>query len=52
MDHDKACQDVLALDSKIRFVGVVNIEGVLIKSMYQKGVDEFLSESELKMSLH
>jgi len=52
MDFDKLCTNVLELDSKIRFTGVVNIKGVLINSMYQKGVEEFLSESELKMSLH
>jgi hypothetical protein len=52
MDYEKLCKDVLELDSKIRFAGVVNIKGVLINDMYQKGIEEFLSESELKMSLH
>ncbi len=52
MDYEKLCKDALELDSKIRFAGVVNIKGVLINDMYQKGVEEFLSESELKMSLH
>jgi hypothetical protein len=52
MDFDKLCTNVLELDSKIRFAGVVNTKGVLIKDMYQNGVEEFLSESELKMSLH
>ncbi len=52
MDFDKLCTNVLELDSKIRFTGVVNIKGVLINDMYQKGVEEYLSESELKMSLH
>jgi hypothetical protein len=52
MDFDKLCTNILELDSKIRFVGVVNVQGVLIKNMYQKGIEEFLSESELKMSLH
>jgi hypothetical protein len=52
MDYDKLCKNTLELDSKIRFTGVVNIKGVLINDMYQKGVEEYLSESELKMSLH
>ena len=52
MDHEKLCKDVLESDSKVRFAGVVNIKGVLIQDRYQKGVKEFLSESELKMSLH
>ena len=52
MDFEKLCKNILELDSKIRFVGVVNIDGILINNMYQKGIEEFLSESELKMSLH
>ncbi len=52
MDYEKLCKDVLEIDSKIRFAGVANIKGVLINGTYQKGVEEYLSESELKMSLH
>ena len=52
MDYDKLCKNALELDSKIRFTGVVNIKGVLINSVYQKGVEEYLSQSELKMSFH
>lgn len=52
MDYENLCKNVLKLDSKIRFAGVVNVKGVLINDMYQKGIEEFLSESELKMSLH
>ena len=52
MDFDELCKNILKLDSKIRFAGVVNTKGVLINDMYQKGVEEYLSQSELKMSLH
>jgi hypothetical protein len=52
MDYEKLCKDALELDSKIRFAGVANIEGVIITHVYQKGVEEFLSDNELKMSLH
>lgn len=52
MDYEKLCKDVLELDSKIRFTGVANTKGALINHMYQKGVDEYLSEGELNMSLH
>lgn len=52
MDYDEMCKNILKLDSKIRFAGVVNTEGVLINNMYQEGVEEYLTHSELKMSLH
>ena len=52
MDYDELCKNVLGLDSKIRFVGVVNTQGVQINSMNQEGVEDYLSPSELKMSLH
>jgi len=52
MDYDELCKNILKLDSKIRFAGVVNIKGILINNMYQEGVEEYLTPSELKMSLH
>ncbi len=52
MDNEKLCKDVLDIDSKIRFAGVADVKGVLLFSKYQTGVEEYLSESELKMSLH
>lgn len=52
MDYDEMCKNILKLDSKIRFAGVVNTEGVLINNMYQEEVEEYLTHSELKMSLH
>ena len=52
MDYDGLCKNILELDSKIRFAGVVNTQGVQINSMNQEGVEDYLSPSELKMSLH
>ncbi|MCH7561720.1 MAG: hypothetical protein IIC67_10225 [Thaumarchaeota archaeon] len=52
MDFEKLCKNILELDSKIRFTGVVNTKGVLIINLEQKGVDQFLSPDELKMSIH
>ena len=52
MDYDEMCKNILKLDSKIRFAGVVNTKGILINNMYQEGVEEYLTHSELKMSLH
>ncbi len=52
MDHEQLCKKVLELDSKIRFAGVVNTKGVLVINLEQKGVDQYLSPDELKMSIH
>ncbi len=52
MDYDELCKNILKLDSKIRFAGVVNTQGVQINNLHQEGVEEYLSPSELKMSLH
>ena len=52
MDYEKLCKNILELDSKIRFTGVVNTKGVLINNLEQKGVKQYLSPDELKMSIH
>ncbi len=52
MDYEKLCKNVLELDSKIRFAGVVNTKGVLVNSLEQKGVEQYLSPDEMKMSIH
>ena len=52
MEYDELCKNILELDSKIRFAGVVNTKGVLITNLEQKGVEQYLSPDELKMSIH
>ena len=52
MDYEKLCKNILELDSKIRFAGVVNTKGVLVINLEQKGVEQYLSPDELKMSIH
>ncbi len=52
MDYDELCKNVIALDSKIRFVGVVNTSGVLVNNLNQEGVEQYLSPPEFAMSLH
>ena len=52
MDYGQLCKNILELDSKIRFVGVVNTKGVLVNNLEQKGVEQYLSPDELKMSIH
>jgi len=52
LDYDELCKKILELDSKIRFAGVVNTKGILITNLEQKGVEQYLSPDELKMSIH
>jgi len=52
LDYGELCKNILELDSKIRFAGVVNTKGVLINNSEQKGVEQYLSPDELKMSIH
>jgi len=52
LDFEELCKNILELDSKIRFAGVVNTKGVLINNLEQKGVEQYLSPDELKMSIH
>jgi len=52
LDFEELCKNIIELDSKIRFVGVVNTKGVLITNLEQKGVEQYLSPDESKMSIH
>ena len=52
MEYDELCKNILELDSKIRFAGVVNTSGVLVTNKEQDGVDQYLSPPEFAMSLH
>jgi len=52
MYYEELCKNILELDSKIRFTGVVNTKGVLINNLEQEGVKQYLSPDELRMSIH
>jgi len=52
MDFEELCKNILELDSKLRFAGVVNTKGVLVSNLEQKGVEQYLSPDELRMSIH
>lgn len=51
MDYQKLCEDVLDIDSQIRFAGVLNSRGDLAA---QKNRDNssLLTDDEVKMSIH
>ena len=50
MDYEKLCNDVLALDMKVRFVGVCDSTGEIKNGGLRKGLDSFLTEDEIKKS--
>ena len=52
MEYDELCKNILGLDSKIRFAGVVNTSGILVTNKNQEGVEQYLSPPEFGMSLH
>jgi hypothetical protein len=45
------CEKIIALDDKIRFVGIVNKSGEVIAGGFQKGVEPLL-EGEDKQELY
>jgi len=51
MDYEKLCDEVLNLDSQIRFAGILNSRGELVTEK-SKGNSSLLSEDEVKMSIH
>lgn len=47
------CERIIALDDKIRFVGIVNKSGEVIAGGFQKGVEPLLEgEDEQELYLH
>jgi len=52
MGYNELCKNILELDSKIRFAGVVSTQGILINNVNQEGVEQYLSKDELDMSIH
>jgi hypothetical protein len=47
------CEKIIALDDKIRFVGIVNKSGEVIAGGFQKGVEPLLEgEDEQELYVH
>lgn len=51
MDYEKLCDDVLSVDSQIRFTGVLDVKGDLIAQKSREDA-KLLSPDEVKMSIH
>jgi hypothetical protein len=50
MDYQKLCNDVLNLDSKIRFVGICDNTGEIKNGGLREGIKSFLTDEEIKKS--
>ena len=48
MDYEKLCNDVLSLDTKLRFVGVCDNTGEIINGGLREGIKTFLTDEEIK----
>ena len=49
LDYNKICEDVKALDSKIRFAGVVNPRGKLVAGGMKEGIEPLESPKDDEM---
>ena len=52
INYDELSKQVLDLDSKVRFAGVVNNKGVIITGGQKENVEQLLSDDDVKMSIH
>lgn len=52
MDYSDLCENILKIDSKIRFAGVLGKNGALIGEGFSKNSQKLLSPDEAKMSYH
>ncbi len=50
MDYEKLCNDVLNLDTKVRFVGVCDNTGEIKNGGLREGIKSFLTDEEIKKS--
>jgi hypothetical protein len=48
MDYEKLCNDVLNLDTKVRFVGVCDNSGEIKNGGLREGIKSFLTDEEIK----
>jgi hypothetical protein len=48
MDYEKLCNDVLSLDTKLRFVGVCDNTGEIKNGGLREGIKTFLTDEEIK----
>ena len=52
MNFEGLCQDVMKIDSDVRFAGVLDKNGQLVAGGYKDGLSSHLLTDESKMSFH
>ena len=52
MDYEKLCNEIMNLDSLIRFVGILNQKGEKIAGGTRENISSMLSPEEVKMSMY
>lgn len=52
INYDELSKQVLDLDPKVRFAGVVNSKGELVAGGQKENVEKILSDNEMSMSIH
>jgi hypothetical protein len=50
MDYKKLCNDVLNVDSKVRFVGICDNTGEIKNGGHREGIKSLLTDEEIKKS--
>jgi len=51
LDYDKLYEDIIRMDSKIRFVTIIDNEGRLMRGGQREGISNYLSPDSEKQSL-
>ena len=52
IDYNEVSKQILDLDPKVRFAGVVNSKGEMIAGGHKENVEKILVGDEVKMSIH
>jgi len=52
VDYDKMSKQILDLDPKVRFAGVVNSKGEMIAGGHKENLEKLLVGAEVNMSIH
>ena len=52
MNHKEICKEILGIDPKIRFSGILNSRGDLIEESNRDESAKLLNADEIKMSIH
>ncbi|HZT35212.1 MAG TPA: hypothetical protein VFA15_04780 [Nitrososphaera sp.] len=49
-DQERICRQILGLDNQIRFVGIINEQGILVYYDYNRDITPLITNEELRLS--